>query len=60
MSLPQLAERLSEVAEAQPRLVTLVEQLIAEHDALGLTDEQHALLQGITNEAMEILRDLGR
>ena len=60
MSLPQLAERLSEVAEAQPRLVTLVEQLIAEHDALSLTDDQHALLQGITNEAMEILRDLGR
>ncbi len=60
MSLPQIAERLSEVAEAQPRLVTLIELLVAEYDALGLTDEQHATLQGITNEAMEILRDLGR
>lgn len=60
MSLPQLAERLSEVAEAQPRLVTLIELLVAEHDALGLMDEQHAVLQGITNEAIEILRDLGR
>lgn len=60
MSLPQIAERLSEVAEAQPKLVTLIETLTAEHAVLGLTDEKHAVLQGLTNEAMEILRDLGR
>lgn len=60
MSLPQIAERLSEVVEAQPKLVTLIETLTAEHAALGLTDEQQAVLQGLTNEAMEILRDLGR
>lgn len=60
MTLQTLAERATEVAEAQPRLVTLIELLVAEHDALGLTDEQHATLQGITNEAMEILQDLGR
>ncbi|WP_290756959.1 MULTISPECIES: hypothetical protein [unclassified Exiguobacterium] len=60
MTLQALAERATEVAEAQPRLVTLIELLVAEHDALGLTDEQHATLQDYTNQAMEILRDLGR
>lgn len=60
MTLQTLAERATEVAEAQPKLVTLIETLTAEHAALGLTDEQHAVLQGFTNEAMEILRDLGR
>ncbi|MCT4779861.1 MULTISPECIES: hypothetical protein [Exiguobacterium] len=60
MSLPQLAERLSEVAEAQPRLINLIQHLMETHRELGLTDDQQAELQGITNEAMEILRDLGR
>ena len=36
MSLPQIAERLSEVAEAQPKLINLIEQLIDAHNRLGL------------------------
>ncbi|WP_294742117.1 hypothetical protein [uncultured Exiguobacterium sp.] len=60
MTLQTLADKVTEVIEAQPKLVELIELLVAEHDALDLTDEQHATLQDITNEAMEILRDLGR
>ncbi|WP_393965773.1 hypothetical protein [Exiguobacterium sp. S22-S28] len=60
MSLPQIAERLSEVAEAQPKLIELIEQLIDAHNRFGLNDNQLAELQDYTNEAMEILRDLGR
>lgn len=60
MTLQTLADKVTEVIEAQPKLVELIELLVAEHDALDLTDEQHATLQDITNEAMEILWDLGR
>jgi len=60
MTLQTLAERATEVAEAQPKLIELIEQLIDAHNRFGLNDSQRAELQDYTNEAMEILRDLGR
>lgn len=60
MTLQTLAERASEVAEAQPRLIDLVQLLMEAHRDLNLTEDQHAELLELTNEAMEILRDLGR
>jgi len=60
MTLQTLAERATEVAEAQPKLIELIEQLIDAHNRFGLNDNQLAELQDYTNEAMEILRDLGR
>ena len=60
MTLQTLAERATEVAEAQPRLIDLVQLLMEAHRDLNLTDDQHAELLELTNEAMEILQDLGR
>lgn len=60
MTLQTLAERASEVAEAQPRLIDLIQLLMEAHRDLNLTENQHAELLELTNEAMEILRDLGR
>lgn len=60
MTLQTLAERATEVADAQPRLIDLVQLLMEAHRDLNLTDDQHAELLELTNEAMEILRDLGR
>lgn len=60
MSLTKLADRAAEVAEAQPRLINLVQHLIEVHGDFNLTDDQHAELQGITNEVMGILLELDR
>ena len=60
MTLQTLAERATEAAEAQPRLIDLIQLLMEAHRDLNLTDDQHAELLELTNEAMEILRDLGR
>ncbi|KTR27929.1 hypothetical protein RSA11_04530 [Exiguobacterium indicum] len=60
MTLQTLAERATEVAEAQPKLIELIELITDAHNRFGLNDEQRAELQDYTNQAMEILRDLGR
>lgn len=60
MTLQTLADKATEIAEAQPRLIDLVQLLMEAHRDLDLTDDQHAELLELTNEAMEILRELGR
>lgn len=60
MTLQTLADKATEIAEAQPRLIDLVQLLMEAHRDLNLTEDQHAELLELTNEAMEILRELGR
>lgn len=60
MTLQTLADKATEIAEAQPRLIDLVQLLMEAHRELNLTEDQHAELLELTNEAMEILLELGR